>query len=153
MPIEKSNEEVLMMLDVISAYSPAGVIFGNLQKNRHDPAFAQNEVRKFHVGNFSGKPTYQRSNELIELAYKHYSQRLTIIGCGGVFSAQDAYKKITLGASLVQLITGMIFEGPQLIAQINLELVDLLHNDGYSHIFEAVGSRNSPYGGFRKCFS
>ena len=153
MPIEKSNEEVLDMLEVISQHSPVGVIFGNLQKNRHDPAFVQNEVRKFHVGNFSGKPTYQRSNELIELAYRHYAQRFTIIGCGGVFNAHDAYKKITLGASLIQLITGMIFEGPQLIAQINLELMELLAEDGFTHIYEAVGSRNSPYGGFRKCFT
>ncbi|PJB87927.1 dihydroorotate dehydrogenase (quinone), partial [Candidatus Roizmanbacteria bacterium CG_4_9_14_0_8_um_filter_34_12] len=59
--------------------------------------------------------------------------------CGGVFSAEDAYYKIKLGASLVQLITGMIFQGPQLIAQINSELLKLLEKDGFNNIKEAVG--------------
>jgi dihydroorotate dehydrogenase len=61
---------------------------------------------------------------------------------GGIFSAEDAYAKIRLGASLVQLITGMIFEGPQLIGEINRGLVRLLKRDGFSHISEAVGVDN-----------
>jgi dihydroorotate dehydrogenase len=142
MPIEKSNEEVMEMLEVIAKHSPAGVIFGNLQKNRKDKSFIQNEVRQFKVGNFSGKPTYDRSNELIRLSYRHYHDRLTIFGCGGVFSGADAYRKITLGASLVQLITGMIFMGPQLIAQINIQLSEYLKNDGLVYISEAVGIHN-----------
>lgn len=142
MPIEKSNKEVKEMLEVISNYSPAGVIFGNLQKDRTDPAFDQTEVKRFNRGNFSGKPTFNRSNELIGLAYRQYKDRFIIIGSGGVFSAEDAYKKITLGASLVQLITGMIFQGPQLITQINSGLIDLLKADGFTSISEAVGSKN-----------
>ncbi len=142
MPIEKDNEEVLAMLKVIAKHSPAGIIFGNLQKNRKDPSLVTSEVAKFPRGNFSGKPTFDRSNELIALAYKNYKKRFVIIGCGGVFSAEDAYVKITLGASLVQLITGMVFQGPQLIADINLRLVELLKKDGFSHVAEAVGSKN-----------
>jgi dihydroorotate dehydrogenase len=57
-----------------------------------------------------------------------------------VFSAQDAYRKICLGANLVELITGMIYEGPQLIGQINCELVELLKRDNFANISEAVGS-------------
>jgi dihydroorotate dehydrogenase len=139
MPIEKTNAEVLQMLKVIAQHCPKGVIFGNLQKDRKDPALLPDEVRKFSVGYFSGKPTFLRSNELIKLTYQHYHNQLIIIGCGGVFSAQEAYKKITLGASLVQLVTGMIFEGPQLASQINFELEDLLVRDGFTHISEAIG--------------
>lgn len=140
MPIEKTNEEVTKMLDIIMHYSfIKGVIFGNLQKNRKDKAFVKQEIAKAGKGNFSGKPTFQRSNELIQLAYKKCGKKLIIIGCGGIFSAEDAYMKIKLGASLVQLITGMIFVGPQLIVQINRGLVDLAKKDGYSHISEAVG--------------
>lgn len=140
MPIEKSDKEVTAMLEVINKFSfVKGVIFGNLQKNRKDKALNQNEVRKFPVGNFSGKPTEQRSNELINLAYKKFGKRFIIIGCGGIFSAEDAYKKIKLGASLVQLITGMIYQGPQLISQINLGLIYLINRDGYKHISEAIG--------------
>jgi dihydroorotate dehydrogenase len=65
-----------------------------------------------------------------------------IIGCGGVFSAEDAYKKIKLGASLVQLLTGMIYEGPQVISEINQGLVRLLKRDGFKNISQAVGADN-----------
>jgi dihydroorotate dehydrogenase subfamily 2 len=140
MPIEKSDQEVLEMLDVISDFTIKGVIFGNLQKNRKDPAIMQDEVSKFKVGNFSGKPTEKRSNELIKLCYQNFKKRFVIIGCGGIFGGQDAYKKIMLGASLVQLITGMVFQGPQLIGQINLDLIDLLKKDGFHNISDAVGS-------------
>lgn len=140
MPIEKSDKEVISMLDVIIKFKfIKGVIFGNLQKNKKDPSLDPQEVAKFDVGNFSGKPCEQRSNELIKLAYKRYGGKLVIIGCGGIFSAEDAYRKIKLGASLVQLITGMIYQGPLLITQINMELPSLLQKDGLSHLSQAIG--------------
>jgi dihydroorotate dehydrogenase subfamily 2 len=142
MPIDKTDAEVLKMLEIIAKYPVAGVIFGNLQKDKNDPALDPAEVKLFPKGNFSGKPTEKRSNELISLAYKKYGKRFVIIGCGGIFNARDAYRKIKLGASLVQLITGMIFEGPQLISDINLGLVKLLKKDGYKNISEAVGKEN-----------
>lgn len=142
MPIEKSDTETRAMLDVIVNFPIQGVIFGNLQKNRQDPSLNPEEVKKFDRGNFSGKPTFKRSNELIKIAYKQYGKKLTIIGCGGVFGAEDAYTKIKLGASLVQLITGMIFEGPTLIGQINYGLTKLLRADGFTNIRQAIGVNN-----------
>jgi len=142
MPIEKSDAEVSEMLRIIAQHSPTGVIFGNLQKDHNHPSLDQTEVKKFTAGHFSGKPTFVRSNQLIELAYRRYKKRFIIIGTGGVFSAEDAYTKIKLGASLVQLITGMIYEGPQLIAQINRKLVDLMEKDGYTHISQAIGAKH-----------
>lgn len=142
MPIEKDDKETIAMLEVIAKHNVAGVIFGNLQKNRKDPALDQTEVSKWKKGNFSGKPTWMRSNQLVQLAYRHYNNKLTIIGCGGIFSAEDAYIKIRLGASLVQLITGMIYVGPSLISTINLGLVDLLKKDGFKSIKEAIGVDN-----------
>lgn len=139
MPINESNEQVLQMLEVIIRHKIAGAIFGNLQKDRKDPSIVKSEI-KWDVGNFSGKPTWDRSNELINLAYKNYKGKLTIIGCGGVFSAEDAYHKIKLGASLVQLITGLIYEGPLLVAKINSELPKLLKRDGFNHISDAIGT-------------
>ena len=140
MPINETDRRTLAMLEIISKHKVAGIIFGNLQKDRKDPALDQNEVKKWKVGNFSGKPTEKRSNELISLAYKHCKNRLVIIGCGGIFSAEDAYRKIKFGASLVQLITGLIYEGPLLVAKINSELPKLLKQDGFKNISEAVGS-------------
>ena len=142
MPIEKDDKEVLRMLKVIAGYRIQGVIFGNLQKDRGHKTLVQEEVKQFKTGNFSGKPTYERSNELISLAYKHYKDRFVIIGCGGVFSAEDAYEKIKRGANLVQMITGMVYEGPQMITRINIGLGQLLERDGYKNISEAVGSKN-----------
>lgn len=141
MPIEKTNAESIKILDVIAKHrSVTGIIIGNLSKDRKNPALIPTEVKQFKVGNFSGKACEKRSNELIKLAYKKYGKRFVIVGCGGVFSATDAYEKIRLGASLVQLITGMIFQGPQLISQINLGLIDLLRKDGFNNVKQAVGS-------------
>ncbi len=143
MPIEKSDKEVLAMLAVISEHRVAGVIFGNLQKDRSHPSLFPDEVAKFPKGNFSGKPTYDRSNELISLAYKHYSGRLLIVGCGGVFTTEDAVEKIRRGASLVQLITGLIYKGPQLVSQMNKELALYIKRAGYKSITELVGTKHS----------
>ena len=91
-------------------------------------------------GGLSGEPTREHSLELIRHAYRNYGDRLIIVGVGGVFSAEDAYVKIKAGASLVGLITGLFFEGPQLVGRLNRELVKLLKNDGFSSVSEAVGA-------------
>lgn len=65
--------------------------------------------------------------------------RFFIIGAGGVFNAEDAYQKIRLGASLVQIYTALIYEGPAVVKRINRGLSALLKRDGYKHVSEAVG--------------
>lgn len=140
MPINETDSNTLKMLDVIVRHKVAGVIFGNLQKDRKNPAILKEEI-KWKVGNFSGLPTQKRSDELIKLTYKHYKNKLIIIGCGGVFSTEDAYRKIKLGATLVQLITGLIYEGPMLVVKVNKELAENLKKDGYKNISEAIGSQ------------
>ena len=91
-------------------------------------------------GGLSGAPTRAISTALIRRAYKNYGDRLIIIGVGGVFTAEHAYEKIRAGASLVAMITGVIFEGPQVVGRINRELVRLLERDGFGSITEAVGA-------------
>lgn len=134
MPIEKSDKEYKAMLDVIVKHTIAGVIIGNLSHDRKNPALHPDEVNKYAVGNFSGKPTWESSNHLIEYTSKQYGKKLVIIGCGGVFSAEDAIEKLRRGASLVQLITGMIYQGPQLISQINAELVEYMKKENISSL-------------------
>ena len=111
-----------------------------MAKDRNNPAFHKGEIQKVGLGNFSGKPLENQSNEMLRYAYKHYHERFILIGVGGVFTAEDAYKKIKLGASLVQLITGMVYMGPQQIGVINKGLAKLLKRDGYYHISEAIGT-------------
>lgn len=139
MPIDKKDSEVLGMLKVIYRNKIDGVIFGNLQKDRKNKELNKKEIAKYPIGNFSGRPTFEASNHLISLAYKNYKDKLIIIGCGGVFNADHAYKKIKLGATLVQFITGLIFEGPTLAASINSDLIILLKKDGYKNISQAIG--------------
>ncbi len=115
----------------------SGIICGNLTKKRNNRKILDKVAST--EGGISGKPDEDLSNECIRHVYSKTRGKLLVIGCGGVFSAEDAYKKIKLGASLVQLITGMIFEGPQLISDINLGLVKLLEKDGFRNISEAIG--------------
>jgi dihydroorotate dehydrogenase subfamily 2 len=141
MPISVSDKEFIVLLNILIDFKfVKGIIIGNLLKDRKSLLLDKQEVARFREGSFSGKPCEPRSNELIKLAYKKYGSKLIIIGCGGVFNGEDAYKKIKLGASLIQLITGMIYQGPQVISQINMELEELLKKDGYNNIREAVES-------------
>ncbi len=91
-------------------------------------------------GGLSGGPLTDISTAAIRRFYELTGGKLPIIGAGGILSGFDAYAKIRAGASLVQLYSGLIFEGPGLIRQINLDLIDLLRSDGFSHITEAVGA-------------
>lgn len=90
-------------------------------------------------GGFSGKLVDDLANKTIKYVYKKTAGQAVIIGVGGVFNARDAYEKIKAGASLIELITGMIYEGPQTISSINMGLVKLLKKDGFKNISEAVG--------------
>lgn len=139
LPINLSMENLDGLLRVCVQFRMAGVIIGNLTKVR-DPQLIHDPIAHQVKGGISGKPTKDLSNACISYAHKHYGESLYIIGLGGIFSAEDAYAKIRAGASLVQLITGMIFEGPQLIGEINAGLVKLLERDGFATVAEAVGN-------------
>lgn len=141
MPINLDWRDFSGLLHVISRHTVAAVTIGNLSKNR-SATVVSDTIPKGVKGNLSGMPTQRLSDDLIAKTYRKYGHKLTIIGVGGIFSAEDAYRKICLGASLVELVTGMIFEGPQLIGQINKELVRLLEKDGFTNISEAIGSKN-----------
>ena len=90
-------------------------------------------------GGLSGKPLTDASTKVVQKFYKLTDGKLPIIGIGGVSNAEDAYAKIKAGASLVQLYTGFIYQGPTVARNINRGLLELFKADGYSHISEAVG--------------
>ncbi len=142
MPINLAWEDFDALLNIILDLNIHTVTIGNLNKNRAAPTLAD-DLPETVPGNLSGLPTQKLSDDLIAKTYKKYGSKLTIIGVGGIFNAEDAYRKICLGASMVGLITGMIFEGPQLIGQINHDLVRLLDKDGFTNISEAIGALNT----------
>lgn len=130
------------LISIMIEHHVDAIIIANLLKKRDEKYFKNNELKKVEnlKGNFSGKPTFDLSNELIEKVYREFGDKIKIIGVGGVFNAQDAYIKISKGASLVQLITGMIYEGPQVISEINRDLDRIIKSKGFSNISQAVGS-------------
>ena len=139
MPCHLPWDEFDGLLAVAARHQVTGLTISNLTKNRGQ-AQLLDPLPDSVKGNLSGRPTWQLSNDLIRRTYRKYDRRFVIIGVGGIFSAEDAYTKIRLGASLVELITGLIFEGPHLIGRINLELNQLLLRDGFTNVGQAVGA-------------
>lgn len=142
MPVDFTAKQTDELCKIAAKHRVQGLVFGNLTKDRKNPVFHKDEIKTAGKGNFSGLPTKAKANSLIKFAYKKYKSRFVIIGCGGVFTAEDAYEKIKLGASLIQMITGMIYSGPGTISEINHGLVKLLKKDGYGNISEAIGKDN-----------
>jgi len=143
MPLERHLEDIRAIVDTILPFQfIQGLVISNLAKNRTNPAFHKDELECLGQGNFSGKPVEDTANEVLQFVSKTYKDRFILVGVGGVFTALDAYKKIKLGASLIQLITGMIYMGPQQIGVINEELAELLKKDGHKNISEVVGRNN-----------
>lgn len=139
-PADLAFDEIDALILVALRHRVHGVILSNLTKDHHAAGVDQTELTSAMRGGLSGAPTQERSNALIAHVYKTAGHQLTIVGSGGVFTAEDAYAKIRAGASLVQLATGMIFQGPQLIGEINRGLAELLKRDGFSNISQAVGA-------------
>lgn len=132
--------DVPAIIEVASRHHVQGFVIANLTK-RYERLGIAEEMKKQEIvtGGISGKPTQELSDALLSEFYRYSGSRFILIGCGGVFSPEDAYRKIRLGASLIQLITGMIYEGPQLIGELNKGLVQLLQRDGFKNISEATG--------------
>ncbi|WP_410511796.1 quinone-dependent dihydroorotate dehydrogenase [Paenibacillus sp. BR2-3] len=92
------------------------------------------------TGGLSGRPLRDRSTEIISAIYRQTGGKLPIIGSGGIFTSQDAYDKIRAGASLVEIYTALIYEGPEVNRRVHAGLRQLLRRDGFRHISEAVGT-------------
>ena len=133
-----NEAETDAILEVCKKYPVDGFICSNSTKKRIN--IIDKDLPE--KGGISGKPMEELANRQISYIYRKTSGKYVVIGCGGVFSAEDAYKKIRLGASLVQLVSGMIYEGPQFIGEINRGLVRLLRKDGFGNISQAVGVDN-----------
>ena len=97
------------------------------------------DLKKNEIGGLSGKPLEDVSNNIIKKFYKKLSGKIIIIGVGGVDSGKSAYNKIISGASLVQLYTGMIFKGPEVVKNIKKDLINHLKNDGVKNFKEIIG--------------
>jgi dihydroorotate dehydrogenase len=91
-------------------------------------------------GGVSGRPLRSRSTEVIAAVFRLSKGKLTIIGVGGIFDANDAFEKIAAGASLVQAYTGFVYGGPSFASRLNAGLADILHSRGFKGLDDAFGS-------------
>ena len=119
MPINLAWPEFNELLKVIEKFENiSGVIIGNLNKDYNSLDY-RNEAPQEYSGGLSGKPCFQLSNKLIKQTREAYGNRFTIIGCGGVMSPENMIEKFKAGSDLVQLITGMIYNGPGFIKELS----------------------------------
>ncbi len=114
-----TEDQLLDIIDIVATTKIDGVIATNTTISRD----GLTSVNKEETGGLSGKPLTKRSTEVIRFLSERSDKAFPIIGVGGIHSAEDALEKIEAGASLVQLYTGFIYEGPQLIKDINTELL------------------------------
>ena len=114
------------------------IVSNTTDKNREN----LKNINKLEKGGLSGKPIEKISNEAISKFYKILKDKTKIIGVGGVSNGKDAFEKITSGATLVQLYTGMVYRGPRIASKISNELIDLLKNKGFKNVSEAIGTKN-----------
>lgn len=119
----------------------AGIIATNTTTSREGLRTTKEKIATYGDGGVSGAPLRSRSTEIIAALYRLIRGSLPIIGVGGVFTAQDAWEKISAGASLVQLYTGLIYQGIGVARDINEGLAHILKTQGIRTLDEAVGCR------------
>lgn len=117
MPINVPWEKFHSLLKVIDAQGLNGVVIGNLNKD-YSSLSVRGEAPNMYMGGLSGRPCSHPSTDLIYKTRELYGKRFTIIGVGGVMSPETAKEKFDAGADLVQVITGLIFEGPGLVKKL-----------------------------------
>ena len=114
-----------------------GIIVGNTTLSR--PATLRSQ-RRGETGGLSGAPLTALSTEVLRKTARRAERQFPLIGCGGIGSGADAYAKIRAGATLVQLYSAMVYEGPPLIRRIKDELAALLARDGFASVSDAIGA-------------
>lgn len=133
--------EIEAIIEVALQANISGVIATNTTVRREDLLSSASEVQALGDGGLSGAPLRSHSNQIISTIYRLTRGKLPIIGVGGVFMAEDAWDKICAGASLIQLYTGFIYEGPGVARRINQGLADIIKREQLRSLDEVVGCR------------
>lgn len=136
-------EAIAAILDSVQTHQLAGIIATNTTIQRsllHTKTIAATgSAVQDEAGGISGAPLRQRSTEVIRFIYRETQGKLPIIGVGGIFTPEDAWEKLTAGASLLQVYTGWVYEGPWMVRRILEGLVQKLETQGLTKISEAIG--------------
>jgi dihydroorotate dehydrogenase len=135
-----SFEALDEILELVGPRRLAGVVATNTTIARPESADAQLQRIYSETGGLSGKPLRSRSTEVVRHLSRQAKGKLPIIGVGGIFDAADAWEKITAGASLVQVYTGLVYEGPAVVGAIVRGLQERLRERGFETLSQAIGT-------------
>jgi len=132
------DREINKISEVLLSNNVEVIIISNTSDSTRDSLV---NIQRHQKGGLSGKPIHEKSTKLINKFYKILSGRIKIIGVGGVDSGKSAYEKFLSGADYVQLYTGMVFRGPNIVSMIKKELSELLLKDGIKNYTEIIGKK------------
>ena len=127
------------IIKLVKKYEISGIVATNTTLDRPETNNPSSEKIYKEVGGLSGAPLKDKSTEMIRKIYRLTKGKIPIIGVGGIFTAEDAWNKIAAGASVVQLYTGLVFEGPGIAKSIVKGLKNRLESEGFESISDVVG--------------
>ena len=140
-------KDIKDILDLAQSYGLSGVIATNttIRRDRLNTKILKETGQsiKDEAGGISGLPVKERATDVIRFIYQETNGQLPIIGVGGIFNAEDAWEKIVAGASILQVYTGWVYEGPWMVNQVLSGLLSKLSQKGLDNISEAVGLEHS----------
>jgi dihydroorotate dehydrogenase len=134
------EDQIESISKILLDYKVSAIIISNTTAENREKL---NDILKHQKGGLSGKPLELESNKLISKFYKLLKNKIEIIGVGGVDSGESAHKKFLAGASYVQLYTGMVFQGPNIVGKIKKELKEILITDGVKNFKEIIGKKRA----------
>tara|TARA_Y100000741_G_scaffold11895_1_gene9627 strand:- start:1782 stop:2834 length:1053 start_codon:yes stop_codon:yes gene_type:complete len=132
------TQEIEKISKVLLDNNIGGIIISNTSDSSRDKL---KNIQRHQKGGLSGKPIELKSTELISKFYKILNGKIKIIGVGGVDSGKGAYEKFLAGAEYIQLYTGMVYRGPNIVNLIKKELKELLMRDGVANYSEIIGKK------------
>ncbi len=131
-----NENEISRIVELAKSQKIQGIIISNTTDNNRENLI---DTKKNETGGLSGRPLKDISTKLIKKFYRETKGEIQIIGVGGVDSGKSAFEKITAGADVVQLYTGMVYKGPGVVKEIKKELISILKKENLKNIGEAVG--------------
>jgi dihydroorotate dehydrogenase len=133
-----SEEQIGPLSEILLNHKVSAIIVSNTTARNREKL---SNILKHQKGGLSGKPLEEEANKLISKFYKLLKNKIEIIGVGGVDSGESAHRKFLAGASHVQLYTGMVFQGPNIVGKIKKELKEILIADGIENFREIIGKK------------
>ena len=134
-----SDSQLDDIIEIVRETGLAGIIAVNTTTSREHLSVPQDLVYSLGEGGLSGRPLKRRATEVLRYLYKKSGGTIPLIGVGGIFTGRDAYERIRAGASLVELYTSLVYEGPEIVMRIKQDLARCLKRDGFKSVADAVG--------------